>query len=332
MPGKEPEARRDDLAVIGLAGSVSNRDLASSVTEEPFGWMPLQRAPSVLGKVDQDPARIRFGRAAGCPPVPGHPQQGFLQQILGVAPVTGQQVSGAQQRPRAGAHEFVEVRAESHRNAWQGDHASKTSSGGIRLPRPHRHQPRPERAAIIEHITVVKINAITVAANAVMNLAAASPWPGAGSHDGFELLTPADQRTTWLMITRWRDEDSWRAWVTRARVQEATIRQASAARCLAGPASAANCGPTSRCRPGPVRPRLGQSACPAACPRPVSHARKRAAATQISQICSVSPTQPQLSEGVPNRDTARVLPGHRPSLSVMSSIDVASARRRLGAA
>ena len=113
---------------------------------------------------------------------------------------------------------------------------------------------------------------------------------------------------------------------------EATIRQASAARCLAGPASAANCGPTSRCRPGPVRPRLGQSACPAACPRPVSHARKRAAATQISQICSVSPTQPQLSEGVPNRDTARVLPGHRPSLSVMPSIDVASARRRLGAA
>jgi heme oxygenase (mycobilin-producing) len=76
----------------------------------------------------------------------------------------------------------------------------------------------------MEHVTVVKINAITVAADRSDELGRRfAAWPGAGSHDGFEgfeLLKPADQRTTWLMITRWRDEDSWRAWVARARVPE----------------------------------------------------------------------------------------------------------------
>jgi heme oxygenase (mycobilin-producing) len=76
-------------------------------------------------------------------------------------------------------------------------------------------------------MTVVKINAITVAADRSDELGRRfAAWPGAGSHDGFEgfegfeLLKPADQRTTWLMITRWRDEDSWRAWMARARVPE----------------------------------------------------------------------------------------------------------------
>ncbi|MDQ3980275.1 MAG: antibiotic biosynthesis monooxygenase [Actinomycetota bacterium] len=34
--------------------------------------------------------------------------------------------------------------------------------------------------------------------------------------DGFEefqLLRPADERTTWLVYSRWRDEDAFNAWV-----------------------------------------------------------------------------------------------------------------------
>ena len=31
--------------------------------------------------------------------------------------------------------------------------------------------------------------------------------------EGFELLKPTDSRTTWLVVTRWRDEDSFNAWV-----------------------------------------------------------------------------------------------------------------------
>jgi heme-degrading monooxygenase HmoA len=31
--------------------------------------------------------------------------------------------------------------------------------------------------------------------------------------EGFELLRPNDERTTWLVITRWRDEEAFRAWV-----------------------------------------------------------------------------------------------------------------------
>jgi len=31
--------------------------------------------------------------------------------------------------------------------------------------------------------------------------------------EGFELLKPTDERTTWLVVTRWRDEDSFAAWL-----------------------------------------------------------------------------------------------------------------------
>ena len=31
--------------------------------------------------------------------------------------------------------------------------------------------------------------------------------------EGFELLKPTDDRTTWLVVTRWRDEESFQAWV-----------------------------------------------------------------------------------------------------------------------
>src|SRR3984885_15228047 len=31
--------------------------------------------------------------------------------------------------------------------------------------------------------------------------------------EGFELLKPADERTTWLVVTRWRDDASFEAWL-----------------------------------------------------------------------------------------------------------------------
>jgi len=32
--------------------------------------------------------------------------------------------------------------------------------------------------------------------------------------EGFELLQPTDDRTTWLVVTRWRDEAAFQAWVS----------------------------------------------------------------------------------------------------------------------
>ncbi|HEX7166766.1 MAG TPA: antibiotic biosynthesis monooxygenase [Acidimicrobiales bacterium] len=32
--------------------------------------------------------------------------------------------------------------------------------------------------------------------------------------EGFELLRPADGRDTWLVMTRWRDEDAFKGWVS----------------------------------------------------------------------------------------------------------------------
>ena len=53
-------------------------------------------------------------------------------------------------------------------------------------------------------MTVIKINAITVPADSGDTLA---------RFEGFELLKPTDDRTTWLVITRWTDEASFEAWV-----------------------------------------------------------------------------------------------------------------------
>ncbi len=35
---------------------------------------------------------------------------------------------------------------------------------------------------------------------------------GQDGFDGFELLQPADDRLTWLVMTRWRDEESFQTW------------------------------------------------------------------------------------------------------------------------
>ena len=65
---------------------------------------------------------------------------------------------------------------------------------------------------------VVKINAITVPEGSGDELgrrfaARAGAVDGQDGFEGFELLKPTDDRTTWLVVTRWRNEESFQAWV-----------------------------------------------------------------------------------------------------------------------
>jgi heme-degrading monooxygenase HmoA len=67
-------------------------------------------------------------------------------------------------------------------------------------------------------MTIIKINAITVPSDSGDELAqrfaaragAVDDQPG---FEGFELLKPTDDRTTWLVVTRWADDQSFQAWV-----------------------------------------------------------------------------------------------------------------------
>ena len=66
-------------------------------------------------------------------------------------------------------------------------------------------------------MSIVKINAITVPAERadVMAQRFAARAGEVGKAEGFEefqLLRPDDDRTTWLVYTRWRDEDAFEAW------------------------------------------------------------------------------------------------------------------------
>ena len=67
-------------------------------------------------------------------------------------------------------------------------------------------------------MTVSRINAITVPAEHGEEVARrfaerAGAVDSQEGFEGFELLRPTDERTTWLVITRWRDEASFQAWV-----------------------------------------------------------------------------------------------------------------------
>jgi heme-degrading monooxygenase HmoA len=67
-------------------------------------------------------------------------------------------------------------------------------------------------------MTVIKINAITVAPGTGDELARrfaarAGAVDNQDGFEGFELLKPTDDRTTWLVLTRWRDEASFDAWM-----------------------------------------------------------------------------------------------------------------------
>lgn len=68
-------------------------------------------------------------------------------------------------------------------------------------------------------MSVVKINAITVPADSGDELARrfaarAGAVDDQAGFEGFELLKPTDDRTTWLVVTRWRDEESFQAWLS----------------------------------------------------------------------------------------------------------------------
>ena len=68
-------------------------------------------------------------------------------------------------------------------------------------------------------MTVVKINAITVPSDGGDELARrfaarAGAVDNQDGFEGFELLRPTDDRTTWLVVTRWRDDAAFNAWLT----------------------------------------------------------------------------------------------------------------------
>jgi len=67
-------------------------------------------------------------------------------------------------------------------------------------------------------VTVVKINAITVREGSGDELAQrfsnrAGAVDDAEGFEGFELFRPNDDRSTWLVVTRWRDDEAFEAWV-----------------------------------------------------------------------------------------------------------------------
>jgi heme-degrading monooxygenase HmoA len=67
-------------------------------------------------------------------------------------------------------------------------------------------------------MTIVRINAIQVGDDKGEELARrfaarAGAVDDAEGFEGFELLRPTDDRNTWLVVTRWRDEESFSKWV-----------------------------------------------------------------------------------------------------------------------
>jgi heme-degrading monooxygenase HmoA len=68
-------------------------------------------------------------------------------------------------------------------------------------------------------MTVIKINAITVEPDSGDELAhrfaaRAGAVDDQAGFEGFELLKPTDERNVWLVVTRWRDEESFDAWLS----------------------------------------------------------------------------------------------------------------------
>ncbi len=67
-------------------------------------------------------------------------------------------------------------------------------------------------------MSIVKINAITVPGDHGDEVARrfgerAGAVDGIDGFEGFELLRPTDERETWLVVTRWRDDEAFQGWV-----------------------------------------------------------------------------------------------------------------------
>jgi heme-degrading monooxygenase HmoA len=78
-------------------------------------------------------------------------------------------------------------------------------------------------------VSVIKINAIDVPAErgdemAQRFAARAGQVEQAEGFEEFQLLRPNDDRTTWLVYTRWRDEEAFQAWVSSAAFGEGHAR------------------------------------------------------------------------------------------------------------
>jgi heme-degrading monooxygenase HmoA len=70
-------------------------------------------------------------------------------------------------------------------------------------------------------MSYVVINAITVPADRADELAArfagrAGMVEKAEGFEQFDLLRPADDKLRWLVVTRWRDEEAFKAWMSSA--------------------------------------------------------------------------------------------------------------------
>lgn len=66
-------------------------------------------------------------------------------------------------------------------------------------------------------VTTIKINAITVPTGGEEMVRRFAARAGAVDHfdgfEGFELLAPTDGRPVYLVVTRWRDDASYEAWI-----------------------------------------------------------------------------------------------------------------------
>jgi len=67
-------------------------------------------------------------------------------------------------------------------------------------------------------MSVIRINTLTVPESGGDELARRfAQRVGAVDHadgfEGFELLRPTDDRNVWLVVTRWRDQEAFEAWV-----------------------------------------------------------------------------------------------------------------------
>jgi heme-degrading monooxygenase HmoA len=67
-------------------------------------------------------------------------------------------------------------------------------------------------------VSIVIVNAITVPSDSGDELAQrfaarAGAVDGQEGFEGFELLQPTDGRDQWLVVTRWRDQEAFEAWM-----------------------------------------------------------------------------------------------------------------------
>ncbi len=120
-------------------------------------------------------------------------------------------------------------------------------------------------------MTVIKINAITVPADSGDELARrfagrAGAVDGQDGFEGFELLKPTDERTTWLVVTRWRDEASFAAWLNSPAFGHGHRGPADPA----GAGGATGSGSAGSAHPGGAQPGAGAAGGPAAGPVGIS--------------------------------------------------------------